>query len=87
MAEIGQKVLNFNTIYVTVIVTVPFSRSAFFYNPALQSRSFLMLGVISTHASNHVITRSLKVMEEVRISLHSSQISYFLFLVPDNSKS
>jgi neurofibromin 1 len=41
-------------------------RSAFFYNPSLQTRSFLMLGVISSHASSHVITRTLKVMEEVR---------------------
>lgn len=42
-------------------------RSAFFYNPSLQTRSFLMLGVISSHASSHVITRTLKVMEEVGV--------------------
>ena len=41
-------------------------RSAFFHNPALQTRSFLMLGVISSHASSNVMTRTLKVMEEVR---------------------
>ena len=44
----------------------PSHRSAFFHNPALQTRSFLMLGVISSHASSNVITRTLKVMEEVR---------------------
>lgn len=48
-------------------------RSAFFYNPALQTRSFLMLGVISSHASSHVITRTLKVMEET-VSQHEDDV-------------
>ena len=41
------------------------SRSAFSFNPSLQTRSFLILGVISSHASANVVTKTLKVMEEV----------------------
>ena len=44
-------------------------RTSFFYNPALQSRSFLMLGVISQSdsASTLLITKTLKVLEETML--------------------
>ena len=44
-------------------------RTSFFYNPALQSRSFLMLGVISQSdsASTLLITETLKVLEETML--------------------
>ncbi len=40
-------------------------RSAFSFNPSVQTRSFLILGIISSHASANVITKILKVIEEV----------------------
>ena len=44
-------------------------RTSFFHNPALQSRSFLMLGVISQSdsASTLLITKTLKVLEETML--------------------
>ncbi|CAI8022725.1 Neurofibromin [Geodia barretti] len=39
-------------------------RTSFHYNPALQTRSFLMLGVISNKASLSLVTRTLRVLEE-----------------------
>ena len=42
------------------------SRTAFYNNPALQTRSFLMLGVISerTKKMSLLVSKSLKVLEE-----------------------
>lgn len=48
-------------------------RTSFYYNPALQSRSFLMLGVISQRASMSTITRTLKVLEET-LGKHEDEI-------------
>ena len=39
-------------------------RTSFHYNPALQTRSFLMLAVISNKASVPLVTRTLRVLEE-----------------------
>lgn len=42
------------------------SRTSFYYNPALQTRSFLMLGVISekTEKIYLLVSKTLKVLEE-----------------------
>ncbi len=43
-----------------------FHRTSFYYNPALQTRSFLMLGVISeeTPKISLLVSKTLKVLEE-----------------------
>lgn len=39
-------------------------RTSFFHNPALQNRSFLMLGVVCDHASSGLVMRVLRALEE-----------------------
>ena len=48
-------------------------RTSFYYNPALQSCSFLMQGVISQRVSMSIITRTLKVLEET-LGKHEDEI-------------
>ena len=48
-------------------------RTSFHYNPALQTRSFLMLGVISNKASLSLVTRSLRVLEET-LGRHEDEV-------------
>ena len=42
-------------------------RTSFYYNPALQSRSFLMLGVVTQKASTLLVTKTLKVLEDTML--------------------
>ena len=48
-------------------------RTSFHYNPALQTRSFLMLGVISNKASLSLVTRTLRVLEET-LGRHEDEV-------------
>ncbi len=51
-------------IFFIPTVPLPSLRTSFHYNPALQSRSFLMLGVISQKAPTILITKTLSILDE-----------------------
>ena len=65
-------------------------RTAFYHNPALQTRSFLMLGVVSEHTKKMslLVCKSLKVLEETLykreedVDLLEAIISCLTHLVP-----
>ena len=62
--ELACQSFNFILIDTNTLHSSSPCRTSFHYNPALQSRSLLMLGVISQKAPTILITKTLQVLEE-----------------------